>query len=1146
MKNINLILLALTPLALNATEETNPAQTYAPREYSIIPPSPEVSSLINFYDVPVDYFHGLPDINLPLYELTQGEIKVPITIRYHGGGVKVEEMEGNLGLGWTLMAGDAISRTVHGAPDDANESNLKGLFNARDNDKKLREYVLNKRADYNAYEYDEYLDHRAIQGMYAIDYYNGKSDMANDILTISGVGLSGTFIYNDNREAILVSEQPLKIKPSPLSKNFAIYPTEFEITDAKGLKYSFSTREETLYKYRYGNPKLRLVEDSLKYTSAWHISKISNLSNDSVLFSYRQKVRKRLPDNGCLSTWYKIENEYIEFFAPPTSHSSGEGIYYPKVIESIKNNNTTIRFHYKTYGTEIELIDYIEIMTNGNNPLIVKRYDFVYTEYKNGYHYYGLSNRNRIMLTEIKVNDESLYKFDYVTDDNGFITFDGLSRDFCGYFNDRDNHGLISPVGTLAGEGADRSVNPNVAAMGSLKSIIYPTGGKTELEWESNEYGYIREAKVTKSLNTPTITTFESDTLVGLEPLDVQKLKINNFKVSNGEVVYLDLTEYFRFNPQILALSDYENEHDYQYKPSYPGVYFFLNGSQSGEPKAVYYIDKPTVEERNNNTQFEVVLPVGTYTVELRDRISVEGREDEIKAQFRYDYGTCGRIFLRRCKTTGGSTGTITKDYWGGVRIKRITSDPCDGGTPIIKDYFYNGTTSPYECSGTVGALPLNYHHYYFQAPHYQHGGYARGMMQCVTSHGFYNLPIGNPTGVEYPEVTVRYSGNERYEPSALHNYGEKYFYSSLRDKGASDYNESDFLSFQPRYSQMWTSRSHLRGDLIKKQMGVVSPLDVTTYEYNIHESENRSIFTTDLFTIADFNTVQVTGLYQCAYDLGIGKYTLIPYNKTVKSEKYTEAEGFETEVEYEYFYDEYTDNLDRSLVKARRTTDSDGSQRTTYYTYLMAGANLALDYPETEVTVVDGKIVDASRMEYDENRRLKAVYGMSARTASASAYGLGGKKASDALKTLINRPEYTYRYDSRGNLAEISYNGVVLASYLWGYMGSHPIVEAKYLTHAELVAAANRADGRTVESLLQSSFTSGEQLNNFFTKLRAQLPDTELTTITYHWLIGVSEATDPRGVKTTFTYDKVGRLSGIKDYNDYFIKKYIYHFKNI
>ncbi len=749
------------------------------------------------------------------------------------------------------------------------------------------------------------------------------------------------------------------------------------------------------------------------------------------------------------------------------------------------------------------------------------------------------------MLTEVKLNGKSLYKFEYNTDDNGFITFSGYSRDHWGYYNDRDNAGGLIPwCGMLYGEGADRSVNPNAATMGALKSIIYPTGGKSVLEWESNEYGYFKNAPISKSINTPTITSFESDTLVGLEPANLQKLRINDFKISNNEVVYLDLSRYFCFNPQILALSEYEHEHSYDLRPRYPGVYFFRNGSQSNEPVAVYYIDKPTVEERNNNTQFEVVLPAGSYRVELRDRISVEGREDEIKAQFLYDYGTCGRIFLRRCETVGGAAASITKDYWGGLRIRRIISDPGDDGQPIIKDYFYNSTTSPDECSGTVGAYPNHYYHYYFQAQMLHHAGMHRAMIQCITSHGFYNLPTGDPCGVEYPEVTIRYSGADRYEPSTLHNYGEKYSYSSLKDDGSRDFNNSDFLSFQPRYSQMWTSKAHRRGNLLKKQTGVISPLDITAYEYDIYESNDTTVFTTDLFTIADFSRIHTTGLNQCAYDFGIGKYTLIPYNKTVKRERYTEAEGFETETEYEYFYDEYTDKLDRNLVKAKRTTDSDGSPRAVYYTYLMAAPNLALDYPETEVTVVDGKIVDASRMEYDEHRRLKAVYGLSVKNADASAYGLGGKSASAKLRELISRPEYSYKYDYRGNLAEISYNGVVLASYLWGYMGSYPIVEAKFLPHSQLVAAAGQADGRTVQSLLDGSFTSAAQLNGFFTKLRAQLPATELTTMTYHWLLGISEATDPRGVKTTFTYDRLGRLSGIKDYNGYFIKKYLYHFK--
>ena len=80
---IFIILTLLCCLTARADEQT---QNYAPKNYSIIPPSPEVSSLINFYDIQVDYFHGLPDINLPLYELTQGSLKVPISIRVAPGG----------------------------------------------------------------------------------------------------------------------------------------------------------------------------------------------------------------------------------------------------------------------------------------------------------------------------------------------------------------------------------------------------------------------------------------------------------------------------------------------------------------------------------------------------------------------------------------------------------------------------------------------------------------------------------------------------------------------------------------------------------------------------------------------------------------------------------------------------------------------------------------------------------------------------------------------------------------------------------------------------------------------------------------------------------------------------------------------------
>ena len=68
--------------------------------------------------------------------------------------------------------------------------------------------------------------------------------------------------------------------------------------------------------------------------------------------------------------------------------------------------------------------------------------------------------------------------------------------------------------------------------------------------------------------------------------------------------------------------------------------------------------------------------------------------------------------------------------------------------------------------------------------------------------------------------------------------------------------------------------------------------------------------------------------------------------------------------------------------------------------------------------------------------------------------------------------------------------------------------------------------------------------LSSFYTSLRNALPNHKITTMTYYWLIGVSSSTDSRGITTYFSFDNQGRLSSEKNYNDYFIRKYDYHYK--
>ncbi|HEY9259244.1 hypothetical protein [Chitinophaga sp.] len=85
----------------------------------VLPPSPNAASLGKFADFPTNLYNGVPQIDIPLWNIDMGKVKVPISLSYHASGVQVSEVPSWTGLGWTLNAGGAITRSVHGLPDDA-------------------------------------------------------------------------------------------------------------------------------------------------------------------------------------------------------------------------------------------------------------------------------------------------------------------------------------------------------------------------------------------------------------------------------------------------------------------------------------------------------------------------------------------------------------------------------------------------------------------------------------------------------------------------------------------------------------------------------------------------------------------------------------------------------------------------------------------------------------------------------------------------------------------------------------------------------------------------------------------------------------------------------------------------------------------
>lgn len=81
-------------------------------------PSAEAQTLEKFGEIPTDLYTGRVNIDIPLLDISEYDITIPIKINYFGGGIKVMEEDGPIGLGWNLSVGGAISRNICGLPDE--------------------------------------------------------------------------------------------------------------------------------------------------------------------------------------------------------------------------------------------------------------------------------------------------------------------------------------------------------------------------------------------------------------------------------------------------------------------------------------------------------------------------------------------------------------------------------------------------------------------------------------------------------------------------------------------------------------------------------------------------------------------------------------------------------------------------------------------------------------------------------------------------------------------------------------------------------------------------------------------------------------------------------------------------------------------
>ncbi len=1101
---------------------------YATRNYSVIPPAPEVASLMKYIDIPVSHFTGQPQIDIPIYTVKEGTLSVPISLSYKGGGIRQNELTGIISRGWTLMAGMTISRTVHGLPDECNKNTtapnwMRGLFNLSSSDKELRNKLINRVEYYDPMEMNV---NRVISYGDCYDYEAGYVDFANDIYKFYGMGMSGTFIFDENQQITMSTPSPIKLDSNLGWRNFG-----YSMTDKDKTSYIFDeggveTTEIPISAEGYNlNVDFESQIEKLRYESAWHITQMKSLYGDVINFEYSEPIYRN-EYLGVTQYYSYYKGGSWCYLIDKTSLSAMKNKYYERSLLAIKSESTTVKFHY---GTDMKQLTAISIHKNDSDTTELWRYQIIRD-----------SNGNMTQINQLgNSKTQELYAFQY----NPKTCTSDYAIDHWGYCNGATSNTTILPevngLEFLPYKKADREPNEAYAKEGVLTAITYPMGGTTTLNWEQNDYSYIKDNNSYLQPNTQITTTQTISQLRGTQ-ID-QNLTSGTYSMSSGDYFTINLSTYL--SPIMNSASSFQTGFQTEYEDathsdSYPRLDVYRNGAIYKQ----YHIDK-----NNSLSQITLTSDGAAYQFKLVNPRTFEGvSETDINnfwgATPTTAYENYGYI------TIVINTRTTTEDVvirpWGGLRIASVVSNPTNGNS-ITKKYIYSKVSNGISYSnGVIKSIPK----YSYQGGSYHQDatiGYEYASMLGVSSIGIPSTTDGE-IGIEYSEVWESYSGATNGEIG--------YFYDTQREYP--DVEDCLLGGYVPTGLKTLTSYAFKRGNFKEKQYyGFVDDQNPNnkslykkeSYSYGILECSTTNTYTGPLHTVCDFSEINYSnGEDDIIYkNYTINKFKLIPYNKRIKTETvwekdfYTDAET-ENTVTYTYYGEEngYNGNPWNSFIRTKSFINSRGQTVTTYYTYYKIG-NIPLDLKELEVTVVGDIVVSARRNVYASNHKLEQTYSGCAGMSFSTNFTIPTSILGTAVYPSIDKKEFSYKYDSQGNIAEISYNGKVLASYLWGYMGKHPIVEAMNVTYDELFAVASRY-GYNTDGIYSSD------MSLFVESIRSDssLAGKEVSTYTYHWLLGIATSTDSRGITSSYLLDDFGRLSGVKDNNGYFISKYDYNYK--
>lgn len=461
--------------------------------------SPENGQSNYLKDIPVNAYTGTPQVQIPLYTLSNGKLSLPLYLNYNSSGIRAGEVSSWVGLGWNLEGVPTLTRQARGLPDEG-KADIVG------NTRFIR------------------------KGFFRYGNQVASGSMSNDddnepdwyFLNLGGAAYK--FMFDANRKAHFFPETDIDVKVEWINEsnldNIIIYFTKFTFTLADGTKYIFTSplgpfssnvRDVSCEVEAIAGNKANFQNEnyyvSNKVVTGWKIDKIQdpygaeiNFTHAASYYSY-YKLAENETNNVCGTPTKQLNRVFIETTRIVKIETEHTGISF------LGNNRQDVDGFYNalpqgqnTTAPKLSLIQVYD-KSNQSAPLNWTFDHGYFTGTSNGgsdlpgsytYAQVGETHKKRLKLDRVTFPDNTTTTFDYFGQETSFNfkTRFSYGVDHWGYLNGFDSNisgmGLIGKDEVSGTCGSNRESNFSFMKYGILEKMTSSSGMETAFTFEAH------------------------------------------------------------------------------------------------------------------------------------------------------------------------------------------------------------------------------------------------------------------------------------------------------------------------------------------------------------------------------------------------------------------------------------------------------------------------------------------------------------------------------------------------------------------------------------------------------------------------------------------------------------------------------------